>query len=187
MELTMPLVQQLPYTALRGLKMPAGNTYEAIASTSVATSTATITFSSIPATYTDLVLIITGKTSAGADIWIRVNGDTGSNYSYAEIDSNGTTVSASKAANQSNGLLTDWWGTPANDNSHICICQLNSYSSTVHHKTMISRANRAGSGLDFVQSKWSDTSAITSLTLRFSGGTTFEVGTVASLYGIKAA
>ncbi len=167
--------------------MAAGNTYEPIATTSVSSSTTTVTFSSIPGTYTDLLLVITAKTSAGADIWIRVNGDSGSNYSYAEMDTNGTSASASKAASQSNGLLTDWYGTPTADNSHICICQLNNYSSTVHHKTMISRANRASSGVDFVQSKWSNTAAITSLTLRFSGGTTFEVGTVASLYGIKAA
>lgn len=167
--------------------MAAGSTYEAIATTSVSSSTATIALSSIPGTYTDLVLVITAKVSAGADIWIRVNNDSGNNYSYAEIDATATTVSASKAASQSNGLLTDWYGTPTTDNSHICICQFNNYSSTVHHKTMLSRANRASSGVDFVQSKWSNTSAITSLTLRFSGGTTFEAGTVVSLYGIKAA
>jgi len=167
--------------------MAAGNTYEAIATTSVSSSTATVALSSIPGTYTDLVLVITAKVSAGADIWIRVNGDSGSNYGYAEIDANGTTVSASKSVNLSQGLLTDWYGTPTTDNSHICICQFNNYSSTVHHKTMLSRANRAASGVDFVQSKWSSTSAITSLTLRFNGGQTFDAGTVVSLYGIKAA
>lgn len=167
--------------------MAAGNTYEAISTTTISSSTATITLSSIPATYTDLVLITTAKASAGADIWIRVNGDSGANYAYAEIDANGTTVSASKAASQSNGLLTDWYGTPTTDNSHLCICHLNNYSSTVHFKTMLSRANRAASGVDFVQSKWSSTSAITSLTLRFGGAQTFDAGTVVSLYGIKAA
>ena len=167
--------------------MAAGNTYEAISTTTISSSTATITLSSIPGTYTDLVLITTAKTSNAADIWIRVNGDSGSNYSYAELDGNGTTVAASKASSQSNGLLLDWWGTPSTDNSHLCICQFNNYSSTVHHKTMLSRANRAASGVDFIQSKWSSTAAITSLTLRFSGGTTFEADTVVSLYGIKAA
>lgn len=167
--------------------MAAGNTYEAIATTSVSSSTTTITLSSIPSTYTDLVLIITAKTSSGADIWLRVNGDTGSNYSYTELDANGTTVASSRASNQSNGLLTDWYGTPTSDNSHICICHLNNYSNSTTYKTMLSRANRASSGTDLVASLWRSTSTINSLTLRFSGATTFEVGTVVSLYGIKAA
>lgn len=167
--------------------MAAGNTYEAISTTTISSSTTTITLSSIPATYTDLVLITTAKVSGTADMWIRVNNDSGANYAYAEIDGNGTTVAASKAASVSNGLLTDWNGTPTTDNSHLAICQFNNYSSTVHYKTMLSRANRVVSGIDFVQGKWSNTAAITSLTLRFSGSQTFDAGTVVSLYGIKAA
>ena len=167
--------------------MAAGNTYEAISTTTISSSTATITLSSIPATYTDLILITTAKISGTADMWIRVNGDSGSNYQYAVLTGDGSSFGAPKGASQSNGLLTDWNGTPTTDNSHLVICQFNSYASTNNRKNMISRANRVVGGVDFIVSTWNNTSAITSLTLRFSGAQTFDADTVVSLYGIKAA
>ena len=167
--------------------MAAGNTYEAISTTTISSSTATITLSSIPATYTDLVLITTAKISSTADMWIRVNSDSGSNYQYAVLTGDGSSATAPKGASQSNGLLTDWYGTPTTDNSHLAICHFNSYASTNNRKNMISRANRVASGVDFIVSTWNNTSAITSLTLRFSGAQTFDADTVVSLYGIKAA
>jgi hypothetical protein len=167
--------------------MAAGNTYEAISTTTISSSTATITLSSIPATYTDLILITTAKISGTADMWIRVNGDSGSNYQYAVLTGDGSSTGAPKGSGQSQGLLTDWNGTPTTDNTHLAICQFNNYSTTVHFKNVISRANRVVSGVDFIVSTWRSTDAITSLTLRFSGAQTFDADTVVSLYGIKAA
>jgi hypothetical protein len=167
--------------------MAAGNTYEAISTTTISSTTATITLSSIPGTYTDLVLVVTAKSSNAADIWIRVNSDSGSNYQYAVLTGDGSSAGASKASSQSNGLLTDYNATPSSDNNHVAICQFNSYASTNNRKNMISRASRAAAGIDFVLSTWNDTSAITSLTLRFNSTPTFDADTVVSLYGIKAA
>lgn len=167
--------------------MAAGNTYEAISTTTLSSSSATITLSSIPGTYTDLVLITTAKISGGADMWIRVNGDDGSNYQYAVLTGDGSSAGAPKGSSLSQGLLTDWNGTPTGDNSHLAICQFNSYSNTINFKNVISRANRVVSGVDFIVSTWRNTAAITSLTLRFNGAQTFDADTVVSLYGIKAA
>ncbi len=57
-------------------------TYTPIASATLAASTSSITFSSIPATYTDIVVVINDINSTGSfDTNIRFNGDSGSNYS----------------------------------------------------------------------------------------------------------
>jgi len=56
-------------------------TYEPIATTTLGSATASITFSTISGAYTDLVLVasITGV-SVATDPWIRINSDTGANF-----------------------------------------------------------------------------------------------------------
>jgi len=167
--------------------MAAGNTYEAIATQTLGSSVATVTFSSIPSTYTDLVLVINAFASTGADIWIRCNGDSGSNYSYTALWGDGTSAASGRGSTLSEGLLTDYYGTPSSAQPNISIVQFNNYSNSTTFKTAISRANRANSGTDAVVSMWRNTSAITSLTLRFGGSQTFSSGSTFSLYGIKSA
>jgi hypothetical protein len=162
-------------------------TYEPIARQTLTTSAATVTFSSIPSTYTDLVLVINAFTSTGADIWIRCNEDSGSNYSFTALYGTGSAAGSDKNSNLSQGLLTDYYGTPSSTEPNICIVQFNNYSNSTTYKTSISRANRANSGTDAVVSMWRNTAAITSLTLRFNGSPTFLAGSTFTLYGIKAA
>jgi hypothetical protein len=63
--------------------MAAGNTYEAIATQTLGSAAASVTFSSIPGTYTDLVIVCTPlRVTAGAEeLVFQFNSDTGSNYS----------------------------------------------------------------------------------------------------------
>ena len=70
-------------------------TYEPIASTTLGSSAPSISFNSISTAYTDLRLIVSGLNATSAGGWrIRVNGDSGSNYSYNGISGNGTTASS---------------------------------------------------------------------------------------------
>ena len=58
------------------------STYTPIASHTASGSESSITFSSIPQGYTDLVLVFLGKVDSGSgDLGLRFNADTGSNYS----------------------------------------------------------------------------------------------------------
>jgi len=59
--------------------MPA--TYEPIATTTLGSAAATITFSSIPATYTDLVIVFAGTATANLNPLMSFNSDSGTNYS----------------------------------------------------------------------------------------------------------
>jgi hypothetical protein len=64
------------------------NTFTLISSTTLSTTAASITFSAIPATYTDLVIIASARTNRAAtqDIWkIIVNADTTANYSRTAL------------------------------------------------------------------------------------------------------
>ena len=58
------------------------NTYEPIATNTLGSAASSVTFSSIPSTYTDLIVVMNYANSTGlADVFFRFNGDTGSNYS----------------------------------------------------------------------------------------------------------
>jgi len=162
-------------------------TYEPIATTTLTTSTATVSFTSISGSYTDLVLVFNATSSAGADVWIRLNSDSGSNYSYSALYGNGTSAGSSRGSNLSEGMLTDYYGTPSSSEANVCIFQLLNYANTTTYKTAISRANRSNSGTDAVVSLWRSTSAVTSLLIRFNGAQTFSSGSTFTLYGILAA
>ena len=153
----------------------------------ITSSTSTIVFSNIDQNYTDLVLVVSAKVDSGLDIWLRCNGDSGSNYGYTLLTGDGTTASSARGANASEGLLADWYGVPKPTFGHILTFTLNNYSNTTTYKTSLARSNRADSGLDIVSATWRNTNAITNLTLRASNGSrTFDAGTTVDLYGIKS-
>lgn len=165
-------------------------TYNCIATTTLTTSQSTIEFTSIPGTYTDLVLISAASVSSGGgDIWIRANSDSGSNYSYTTLFGYPGTIGGGKDYSLGQGLLTDYYGAPKADFKHVMICNFPNYANTNRYKIMLSRANSgaddSSAGVDMNIALWKSTAAITSLLLRFNSSQTFPSGTTASLYGIK--
>ena len=82
--------------------MAAGSTYTPIATNTLGSAQASVTFSSISGSYTDLVLIINAGTSDASeqDCLIRVNGDTGSNYSATYMYGTGSSAASGRNANQ---------------------------------------------------------------------------------------
>jgi len=91
--------------------MAAGSTYTPIATTTLGSTTASYTFSSIPSTYTDLVLVVIGEayfTSTNyINTGVQFNSDTGSNYAAHYLIGNGSSVS-SGATTTSNISYTPW-------------------------------------------------------------------------------
>lgn len=165
------------------------STYEPIATQTLGSSAATVTFSSIPGTYTDLVLVLNATASTAANSYIRLNSDTGANYSWNALYGDGSTAGTDRAGSVSNGILMDYYGYPTSTIPNANIIQFMNYSNTTTFKTVMARANQAttGGGVDLITSMWRSTAAITSLTLRFTGAQTWSTGSTFSLYGIKAA
>ena len=161
-------------------------TYDCIATTTLSTSASSVTFSSISGSYTDLVLISTATVSSGAaDLYLRFNGDTAGNYSATILTGDGSTASSTRFTNDAAGLILDYYGS-VGTTGHICIAHIMNYSNATTYKTVLSRANRASSGTDAVVGLWRSTAAITSVTIRTSGGN-LATGSTFTLYGIKAA
>jgi hypothetical protein len=78
------------------------NTYTLIASNTLSSSAASVTFSSIPGTYTDLVLKVSARDSADTPVSalsIRFNSDTATNYSLTRLDGDGSAASSGRTSN----------------------------------------------------------------------------------------
>lgn len=165
-------------------------TYEPIATTTVASATDPVTFSSIPSTYTDLIAVVSPIATAGNyDLSVRFNSDTGTNYSWTGINFN---ADNSASAYSTRGSNTTYIPTSTNVtlvNPYPAIIHIQNYASTSVYKTTISRIARETYAQALNVGTWRSTSAITSVSFTLIGGgsTTFKVGAVFTLYGIKAA
>ena len=166
--------------------MPAGSTYTPIATTTLGSAASSYTFTSIPSTYTDLVIIAQVKgTSASNYLNVRFNSDTGTNYSRTTLSGNGSTVTSERRSNQDK-INTDYNEVIEANFNYISILNIMNYSNTTTYKTMLNRANNAATGAGATVSLWRSTAAITSVTL-LANNNTFDVGTNFTLYGIAAA
>lgn len=163
--------------------MPA--TYEPIATTTLSTNTASVTFSSISGSYTDLVLVINAGTSNASEVdcLVRLNDDTGSNYSNTYLYGNGTSAVSGRNTNGNVGSA----GYPIRPTlvSNI-ITQFQNYSNTTTYKTFIGKGGAADSMYLTTVNLWRNTAAITKILIYPSSGN-FLSGSTFTLYGIKAA
>ena len=169
--------------------MAAGSTYTPIAT--VSTSASSYTFSSIPSTYTDIILIgsvRSDKTTANSDtISFRLNGDTGTNYSNTIMTGNGSTATSNRRSNDA-----QWYAGEVSSNGDTSgifspiIAHFQNYSNTSVYKTVLFRTNAVNTDLRASVGLWRSTSAINSITIYPAGGN-FASGSTITLYGIQAA
>lgn len=164
--------------------MPA--TYEPIATQTLTGTASSVTFSSIPSTYTDLVLIVSATVTAGAGGRIQFNGDTGSNYSNTQLSGTGTAASSTRDSNGTSGRFTYEGSIGIGDaNRNLSIIQIQNYSNATTNKTYLSRANRPSAGLDALVGLWRSTAAINSVVV-FPLSDTWASDSTFTLYGIKS-
>jgi len=168
--------------------MPA--TYEPIATTTLTATQANIEFTSIPGTYTDLILVLSHRVATtGYSSYMQFNGDTGANYSCTILYGNGSSAGSFRYSTVSAAYL-EWYGYPpsATDTFGTQIIHIMSYANTNVYKTYIARPGNAAAGTDAIVAMWRSTSAITSLKyIPSASAGNFQIGTTATLYGIKAA
>lgn len=168
--------------------MTAGPTYTPLATNTLSSNQATITFSSISGSYTDLILIVSAnQTPAFNTQYIRFNGDSGSNYSYTILSGNGSSLVSAKSSSQ-DAWYSGYFGVPPTTNFGTEIYNFQNYANTTTYKTGLSRTGRGGGGTDAMASLWRNTAAITSITYGISGNSAFLTsGSTFTLYGIAAA
>lgn len=160
-------------------------TYALIESQTLGSATTTITFSSIPGSYTDLVLVA-NYTNAGTanstKFW--VNGDTAANYSVTGVGGNGSAGRSWRATGASFIKPDDTNG--ASSTIATGIFNFQDYSNSTTFKTIIGRTNNTQYGLDAFAGLWRNTNAITSISLGIINGANWAVGSTFRLYGIEA-
>jgi hypothetical protein len=164
--------------------MAAGSTYTPISSTTLSSSQTNFTFSSIPGTYTDLIIIYSAKSStSGFDAYMRFNADAGANYSATYASGTGTTTSSGKQSNNT-GILLDNYGAVFTTEFNMTRINIMNYANATTYKTALIRSDYASSGTDMNVGLWRNTAAITSITIV---GSSFATGSTFTLYGIAAA
>jgi hypothetical protein len=161
----------------------------------IASLTESVTFSNIPQTYADLVLVINSTLETfntgngkGATV-IRFNSDSGSNYTHVQMsgDQNGPLSTAGTQTYVD--LLISSYEDDVNPTTYIV--NIFDYSQNDKHKTVLSRANLATGNqyprVSLNAYRWANTAAITSMNL-FSvvSGGRYNPGTTFSLYGVVA-
>lgn len=150
----------------------------------------TFTFSSIPATYTDLMLVINGKgnrASTSDDTQIQINGDTTSLYSATWMQGNGTSAGTTRASAQTFMFGNNFRCSASTGGQCNIIYHFINYANTTTYKTVLARADDASNwGAQAGVGLWRNTAAINSIYL-FNGTTAaWTIGTTATLYGIEA-
>lgn len=168
-------------TAATGLKWAATSSgaYTSISNANLTGTTLTI--SSIPATYKDLLLIINAPTStANSAVSLRINGLTSANYQYAAINSGSATVAQ-------NSAVTEWGSTGVRANTAAtndnCAFYFPNYATTVGHITGFFNLH-ANAGSKFGTLAYVGTGAISSITIFTAAVSTFNGGNY-TLYGVK--
>jgi hypothetical protein len=161
--------------------MAAGTTYTPIASVT-STGQTTVSFTSIPSTYTDLVIAISGAYSGTTYADFTFNSDTGSNYSYTRLLA------------YSGGLLGDRQsgaagrdGFSLGSTSATIVANILNYSNSTTYKTMLMRENADSSGVGTYVYLWRSTSPITRIDITAKNSGTFVSDSIATIYGIAAA
>lgn len=163
-------------------------TYEPIQSYTLTSAATTITFSSIPSTYTNLKMILTplNNTTSSSDWGVRYNSDGGANYSNGMIYCNGTAAASWwNSYNQNWGYL-NWNSWASNAGFTQVVVDIMQYKNTSVHKTAIVHGYAYENGVDVGGHIWADTSAINRIDFTYLGsGIQFAIGTTATLFGIK--
>ena len=160
------------------------STYIPLASITLASTSASITFSGYDMTYTDLVIVCDAKAGGQANYELTFNSDTGANYSRTYMQGSGSTALSGRTSSANfircdqGGNLETFFGTP------LLVSVMN-YSNTTTYKQSLCRSGGATSGVGAVVGLWRNTAAITSLNIACSG-TSFETGSTFTLYGIGA-
>jgi hypothetical protein len=165
--------------------MAAGNTYTQIASTTLGSAASSVTFSSIPSTYTDLVIVSAPLATTAEEFVMQFNGDTGTNYSSTFLYGDGTAAGSVRVTNQTYAYLNYYGSVSTTQNTQIF--SIMNYANTTTFKTVIGRASRANSGVDAVVALWRSTAAINSIAIKLKNGNNFLAGSTFNLYGIAAA
>ena len=159
-------------------------TYTPIATQTLGSAAASITFSSIPSTYTDLRVVITGITTANAGLQVQFNGDASTNYSVTTLYGTGSAAGSANGISESQ-IRPNKQTSTGSTIPWLFTMDVQSYAGNTNKSALfVTSTDFNGSGtIEPAVGLWRSTSAITSITV-LASSTTFATGTIATLWGI---
>jgi len=176
-----------------GFAAPAIGDFESIQTVTVGTATSTMTFTSIPATFTHLQIrgMLNGTASGTfGNARMGFNSDSGANYSSHNMYGYASATGAQSEVS-GNRMYYQVYTSLASTSSYVGVTVIDilDYANTNKYKTVRSlngiEFNTDGS-LRFASGNWRNTAAITSIEFVIDSGN-FNVGSTLALYGIKGA
>jgi hypothetical protein len=165
-------------------------TYTPLATVTLGSAANSVTFSSIPATYRDLILVIRGSSSSNSYVSARFNSDTGTNYGYVSMI--GANTAYSNSSTHDRIYLSD--NEQKANALYLIQMSVMDYSATDKHKTALTRTNSQTAILTgpvetpavyASAHRWANTAAITSVAVNNLTGN-FNSSTTFNLYGVIA-
>jgi hypothetical protein len=166
-------------------------TFVKIQTVSVGVSgSASIDFTSIPQTYTDLKIVVSAKNNRADTLDHLLIGFNGSTTSFTnrQLTGTSTTASSSTSVPRSVGVMNSASSTASVfNNGDIYVFDYTSAANKRYSADSVSEVNSVGDNfLCLTAGLWSNTAAITSISLTNNVGTSFVQYTTATLYGIKS-
>lgn len=164
--------------------------YDSIASLTVdASADLTVTFSSIPATYKHLQLrAVVTSASDSFPVLLRLNSDTGSNYSYHYVAGQGSVVASGGGTSQTSIITAGNYARLLNPtNPWAFVIDILDYADTNKYKTarVLHGADYNGSGeINLTSGNWRNTAAVSTITMSMASSGFTQYSSFA-LYGIK--
>jgi hypothetical protein len=164
------------------------NTYTLIEAKTIGTAVGSVTFSSIPQTYTDIQVLFCVRTAYAdtqEDFKMTVNS---TNTTYRRLYGLGSGSPGSLSGSDSligfvnaNSATADTFG---NASAYIP-----NYASTTTYKSIsadsVTENNSTAAGIEFVAAVYSSNTAVTSLTFSSANAANINVGSTFYLYGIS--
>lgn len=166
------------------------NTYTLIASNTLSSSAASVTFSSIPSTYTDLVIRYSARGASNIDtVTLRVNSDSTVLYSYRSLQGNGSAATSSNDGGGDTqsvlpyGVVNSTYTASTFSNGEIYIPNYTVSQNRQIGTFQTQENNSTTSGIATTATLYRSTTTISTLTLYGSAGS-FAAGSSFYLYGI---
>lgn len=170
------------------------NTYTLIASNTVgASSVASVTFSSIPSTYTDLLIKLStrgDRSAANAEYFVKFN-TSSANFTYKLLQGNGTTAAASSSGSQGLAGVSDAATNTASTfaNSEMYIPNYAGSSNKSFSIDSVMENNTGGTTPPIyaylIAGLWSNSAAISTIEFYPESSTNWVQYSSFYLYGIK--
>ena len=161
------------------------STYTPIATTTLSSAQASVSFSSFSG-YTDLILVCNFGSAKGSQdgLLFRVNSDSGTNYRYNRLTGSSTTATCDRNLSATSLIAG---GIDGSSTTSIATYNIMNYSNTNAYKAILMRNGFSNTVTNASIGQWLSNSAIASIQLSTESASNFRAGSTFTLYGITAA